>query len=77
MRYRIEIFGNQIKATKESNFYKWTKLENYRPSCSTSLLREPRPVIILIFLEHFGLSDGVFSAEEKGSFKIGKLDDSR
>ena len=30
-----------------------------------------------LFLEHFGLLEGVFSAEEKGSLKIGKLDDSR
>ena len=53
MRYRIEIFGNQIKATKEGFLIAYG-LEFEKKSCSTSLLREPRPVIIFAFLEHFG-----------------------
>ena len=87
MRYRFETFGNQIKATKEGlliayglEFEKkvtFINEQNWRITVGVVAPVDSANQDLSLFLEHFGLLEGVFSAEERGSFKIGKLDDSR
>ena len=66
--------------SKNSNFY--NKIDEQNEQNWRITVRVVAPVYsanqdLSLFLEHFGLLEGIFSAEEKGSFKIGKLDDSR